>query len=367
MPDARWTDPFLDTRRERCDPVADAVVDAIYDQGRVEAVNRLMVQLVKNAALPPQALPEPVRDFFARTTALPRWADPAQLARAAALFGRQAHSIMLILGHYALPACYAARKGVQVLHMTARLSRNPRPRLLETAQLVCDVMAPDGLSPGGLGIRSAQKVRLMHAAVRRLILQTGWNTEFGLPINQEDMIGTLLTFSYVTLDGLKKLGCAIDPDDADAYMHAWNVVGAVMGVDEALLPRDTADAEALLLAIQRRHFEPCPEGRQLTRALVEMLQESTRGSPFERLPVSTMRYLLGDQIGGVLGLPTADWTRELILPMRMFNRVTSEAQARLPLLPQLAETFGCQVIDGLMRMNRGGNRADFRLPTALQG
>jgi hypothetical protein len=160
----------------------------------------------------------------------------------------------------------------------------------------------------------------------------------------------------VTLDGLKKLGCAIDPDDAGAYMHAWKVVGAVMGVDEALLPRNAADAEALLLAIQRRHFEPCPEGRQLTRALVEMLQESTRGSPFERLPVSTMRYLLGDQIGDVL-----------ILPMRVVNRVASEVQTRLPPLPQLAEPFGCQVIDGRMRMNRGGNRADFRLPTALRG
>ena len=68
--------------------------------------------------------------------------------------------------------------------------------------------AAGALDAGGAGIRSAQKVRLMHDAVRHLILEHGWDPALGLPINQEDQLGTLLTFSAVILDGLRKLGLA---------------------------------------------------------------------------------------------------------------------------------------------------------------
>jgi hypothetical protein len=53
---------------------------------------------------------------------------------------------------------------------THRLINHPFRRIVETAQFVLDVMAPDGLGHSGRGVRSAQKVRLMHAAIRHLIL-----------------------------------------------------------------------------------------------------------------------------------------------------------------------------------------------------
>ena len=55
--------------------------------------------------------------------------------------------------------------------------------------------------------------------------------QYRIPVNQEDMVGTLLTFSAVILDGLKKMGFSISTSDADAYLHAWNVVGHLSGVE----------------------------------------------------------------------------------------------------------------------------------------
>jgi len=362
----RWNDPFLDSMRAQGDPAADTVVREIFAQGQVASVNQLMRLMFRNDTALPEQLPEAARAYFDQTAALPDWADRRQMAQGAALFGRHASRIMLLLGHYSLPACYAARNGVQVLHVTGYLSKNPSPRLLETAQFVCDVMAPAGLEAGGAGIRSAQKVRLTHAAVRHLIAQHDWNPAYGLPVNQEDMIGTLLTFSTLILDGLKKMGFAISTADADAYIHTWKVVGHLSGVQPALLPDDAADAQALLLAIQRRQIAASPEGAQLARALLEMLQEATRGSLFANMPVNTIRFFIGDPTADLLEIPPADWAQHLLRPLPLLGRLTGEAQARLPFLTQLAEQFGCAMVDGLMRMGRGGKRVEFHMPAALR-
>ena len=127
-------------------------------------------------------------------------------------------------------------------------------------------MEEGGLTNGdGKGIRAIQKVRLMHAAIRRLILhpppppsgippqtlrevllRMHWNTEeLGQPINQEDMAFTLLTFSYVILRSLKRLGIKVTNADAEAYLHCWNVVGFIMGVDRRLTAANFKEAEAL--------------------------------------------------------------------------------------------------------------------------
>jgi hypothetical protein len=226
-------------------------------------------------------------------------------------------------------------------------------------------MAPDGLAVGGVGIRSAQKVRLTHAAVRHLIAQHEWNPEYGLPVNQEDMVGTLLTFSAVILHGLMKMGFNTSAADADAYIHTWSVIGHLSGVHPALLPESAADAAALLLAIQRRQLAASLEGAQMARALVEMLQESTRGTPFANMPINTIRFFIGDAIADMLEIPPADWTQQLLRPLPLLGRFAGEAQARVPFLTQLTEQFGCAMMDGLMRMERGGRRAEFHMPVAL--
>ena len=98
------------------------------------------------------------------------------------------------------------RQGVQVLALTARLHTDPVRRIGETAQMTLHAMSAGGLAPGGAGIRDAQKVRLMHAAVRHLALASDDWVPVGTPVNQEDLAFTLLTFSIVALDSIRKLG-----------------------------------------------------------------------------------------------------------------------------------------------------------------
>jgi hypothetical protein len=363
----RWTDEILEGFRQRGDPLADETVKNLFQQGQVETANVLLKQLIRNDQLVPEELPEMLREYLLRTARLPDWADPDLVRQGEALFGRYGPQAVVSLFCGALPASYAAAKGVQVIHLTARLATDPFRRIMETAQMLIDVLAPDGLAPGGSGIRSAQKVRLMHAAVRHLLLHSGeWNPEWGHPINQEDLAGTLVDFSYAVIVGLEKLGCTLSRQEQNAYVHCWKVVGHMMGLEAAVLPDDVEDCAALAEVIQRRHFRASPEGQELTRALIQMAEHVTPGDLFDGIAASLMRHILGEEISDMLKVPPADWTRHLIGPLSMLNRASDELGDHSRVVAKISELFGRKLVEGMVWMNRGAGRPPFRIPSTLR-
>lgn len=205
--------------------------------------------------------------------------------------------------------------------MTARLETDTKRRIGETAQMIINVMAPGGLTPKGQGINDIQRVRLMHGAIRHLIFQSGrWDPQWDQPINQEDLAGTLMTFTVTILDSLEKLGVKVESREAEAYLHAWKVVGHILGIRAEMLPENVADAEDLMSAIRRRQFAPSDAGRQMTSALIEMLEDQVPGTIFKGMPATMIRHLLGDNTSDIIGVPTADWTQEMIGPSgKVFN------------------------------------------------
>src|SRR5262245_34180104 len=269
----QWTDEFLDTMRQTTDPIADDAVNDLFKTGEVGVVDALMNHLIRDDQLVPEQLPEIIQSYLNATASLPDWADSTKIAIGERLFARCGPSICASLMCASLPSAYAAAKGVQVLQMTARLKTDPTRRIGETAQMIIDVLAPGGLSEGGKGIRAVQKVRLMHAAVRNLISRSGrWNADWGQPINQEDLAGTLMTFGQIVLNSLDKLKVRVEPDEAEAYLHAWNVVGHLMGIRDELLPENLAQAGELTVVIARRQQQASEAGQEMTRALVNMLE-----------------------------------------------------------------------------------------------
>jgi hypothetical protein len=236
------TDAILDAARLRGDALADATVAEVFKAGDTAAVAKLVSQLMRDDQQPGN-LPAPVLDYLAKSTAILGRAPNAGSA-GEQVFSEHGPEIMMLLCCYSLPSSYAAKKGVQVLHRTAYLAKRPNRRLFETAQFIVDVLSPGGLGPGGRGVRTAQKVRLMHAAIRHLILadtSAPWPVEsLGVPINQEDLLGTLMTFTWLIIDGLTKLGVKLTPVEQQSYLAAWLVVGELMGVEPGLMPRNVA-------------------------------------------------------------------------------------------------------------------------------
>jgi hypothetical protein len=281
------------------------------------------------------------------------------------LFGRYGMQIVLILNCYSLPLTYAM-KGVRVLYDTARLYTNPRRRVLETAQMIIDVMRPGGLERGGYGVRSAQKVRLMHAAVRHLLPQHGWDNSLGLPINQEDLAGTLLSFSALTLDGLQKMGVDLTAAEIAAYLHGWNVVGHIMGVHSELLTDDIEAANALMDLIIERQFKPSKESKAMIATLIEFMEYSIPGNLFDGVPVSMMRFFLGDKRAAELELTEDDWTARLIRPLRFLTNLADDVGDEVTAVAKLSSILGQKLIEGMVWIERGGERSQFNIPQELK-
>jgi hypothetical protein len=290
--------------------------------------------------------------------------DAAVVVEGQRLFAEYTLEVLMILACYSLPASYAARKGVQVLYQTGYLAERPNRRLFQTAQMVIDVMAPGGLGPGGKGRMTAKKVRLMHAAIRRLILgpsSSTWSPELGTPINQEDLAGTLMTFSWLILDGLRKLEIEVSPDRAEAYLRAWQVVGRLMGIKDELIPGNVDEAHELSDIIQRRQICPSPEGALMTGALLQGLRK--RSPPLMKgVPSALMRHFLPEEVADGLGVPTLKLEAWLVSfglrAGRELNVMTGWAR-------KLCRSLGVYLFQVWFLTELGG-RERFRVPSQLE-
>ena len=365
-PSVRWSDAVLDAARTRGDALADATVAAIFASGQTAAVSNLMATLMRNDQAAPASLPSVVQDYLAQTSQIAAH-PPETAARGQRVFAEHGPEILMLLCCYALPSSYAARKGVQVLHQTAYLAKRPNRRLFETAQMIVDVLSPQGLAAGGRGVRTAQKVRLMHAAVRHLILadpQTPWPVqEWGTPINQEDLLGTLMTFTWLIIDGLLKQRIAITAEDQQAYLETWLSIGELMGLEPALLPRTVAEAKALTAIIERRQVAPSPEGREMMAALLGMMNDNVPEG-FRTLPSSLLREFLPDEVATFLGVPNHLFERELMaLVDRLVHPLVAftdqEARRR-----GVIRAFSVHLLRAMTALDLDG-RARFALPETL--
>jgi hypothetical protein len=379
MPGSRWTDELLDEMRTLGDPVADVPVGAVLESGGVERVNAVMRTLVRADQPVPAELPDELEDYLNTTLPLPDWVCEKKIRRAQDFFEVWGVQISVCLFCASLPSSYAAAKGVKVLYLTARLDTDARRRIMETGQFLMDVLSPGGLSDKGNGRRTIQRVRLMHAAVRHLINARTevdpqlWDPDWGTPINQEDLAGTLLAFSYVVAEPMRRLGIPVSDEDADAYLHLWNVIGHELGIRDEMLVKDLDDATDLVAAIRRRHFAPSPEGQDMTLALLNLLDELTPFERFDRFVPALVRHLINDDVADMLLVPESPWVDDLgrmrrisrWLLVNILGRAERDTE-RYRVLSKLAEPFGRELLEALFAVERGGERAPFAIPDQLK-
>ncbi len=367
MEGPEYSDAFLDGMRLRGDPPADRVIEALMVGREVREARALLRTLVENDQPPPSGLPPEVTSYLRASATMDATAGET-LVKGENLFAEHGPVMLLCLGCYSLPASYAAAKGVVVLHRTAYLEHRPAKRLFETTQMVIDVMTPGGLGPGGRGVRTVQKVRLMHAMVRYFLQNDPsqpWPAELGVPINQEDLAGTLTAFVWGTLDGLARLGVAPPSDAQEDYLAAWRSVGRLMGIEPALLPKNMADATALRRRIEERQVAPSVEGRELTQALLEMMQENSDFAPLKHVPAVLMRHFLPERVADFLGVP--EYPSELAVEaLELVERGENKLLLDLPVLTRVARSFSLHFLNWMLNVETGGRSAPFVIPLELQ-
>ncbi len=198
----------------------------------------------------------------------------------------------------------------------------------------------------GAGYIAAKKVRLLHASMRYMLLnppppallpasappanfserlqqrREPWPERFGVPVNQEDLAYTLLTFAYLLPKGLEHWGCRLSLEQKEAFLHLWRLVGHIMGVRDDLMTDQWESAEQLFQVILARQGRGSPAGVALTEAVAEFLKGylPAGGGLREHLPYT----LIADQLGARATeiLDPESWSRATSLYGRVLRRST---------------------------------------------
>jgi ER-bound oxygenase mpaB/B'/Rubber oxygenase, catalytic domain len=128
---------------------------------------------------------------------------------------------------------------VETLARTGGFGMNvTRRRLLETFQHFLDVTADlPAVQPGGKGHISSVRVRLLHAAVRRRLMnldsqRPGYfdQAHWGIPINDLHQIGTISAYSANLIwEALPRQGIYLTDRQIADYLALWRWIGYIMG------------------------------------------------------------------------------------------------------------------------------------------
>jgi hypothetical protein len=284
MPSGRWTTAFLDKMRKEGDPEADHAFQLILEDKEIDGVRALFSVMNSNDDIPPAEHFPILSSFFTSTEDLPAGIDQERIHRGEDVFEDHAFSGALALLAKSLPEGYQAPNLAIILSISGNLRAHTYRRLLGTLQTVVNVSTCRGFQRGGRAIVTAQKLRLLHAGVRALTprARPGFVEAYGTPVNQEDMLATIVGFSLLVIEGWRTLKTGLTREEEEDYLYMWLVFARMMGVhppdqpeSTAYIPEDVEDATAFYEAYRERHYvdgATNPDGVRLAAANLKMLK-----------------------------------------------------------------------------------------------
>ena len=251
------------------DLLADQAVAALESLPKPAARTMLDAATHNGIASTPDAPPAMVA-LFRQLEHVPLWVDRERCSRGGAVVSRAGvFGGLALFG--ALARSYCSAGGNKPLVFTGALVERTAERLTQTADFVRAISEPHALDAGGAGYRAIVRVRFAHTHVRRACVGSPkWRSEdWGIPINQADMAGTVLLFSYALIKLVRQLGGTISDDEASDLLHLWRYAGYLLGVDDELFAglerrigarrihaeagRRLGDEEGLAVAQRRLH------------------------------------------------------------------------------------------------------------------
>lgn len=305
----QFPNELMDKLRQTGDPLADEAILKLHETEGITGVRSMFSWLNSSESVSTYQI---INDFFEQNKALPEFVDKKLMQKGIKFFNKNQNQIGLMLACYSLPYCYAGADGAKVLAMSQRISTDTLKRLEETGEFV-QIITQEKNWTNDEAVRKILKVRLMHAAIRFFTEYHGtWNLDWGKPVNQEDMAGTNGAFSYIVIRGMRKMGIELEDSDAEAYLHFWNVVSVIMGIDKVLIPNNLREAYVMDKVIAKRQFRASEEGKLLTKALLDTMEKFIENPLLKSFPAAQMRFLMGDEVSDMLGIPSVSFEKKLV-------------------------------------------------------
>ncbi|CUS09551.1 unnamed protein product [Tuber aestivum] len=260
---------------------------------------------------------------------VPEWVDWEQISRGQDVFYRYSGAMLAGLCYMSLLGGMGASRIAEVLYRTGGFSAGvARRRMFETMQHILQcTQSLDSIKPGGAGQISSVKVRLLHAAVRKRILEIerrnpGYYSvkEFGVPVNDLDSIGTVASFSSNLVWGaLPKQGLFLSSRETEDYIALWRLVAHYVGCPTH--PFSTpALARAYYDTLVTTQISPTPTSATLASNILTAMTCQPPTYPTYDYLVASVHWVCPPALCDALGLPPAQFSSKILVSARcIFN------------------------------------------------
>ncbi|WP_419999200.1 oxygenase MpaB family protein [Streptomyces boninensis] len=285
------------------DDEVDKLLVSLLGDGKIPAVNTAMASWVNNNDPLPSAFPSGLTAWLQKVNKLPSWADHKKLERAADFNRRKDTYLFMLYGLGSGIMSTVIPREAKSVYWSAG-GADMKDRAAKTFTFGYDLAQLKGFEPEGQFIVTANKTRLVHAAVRHLLPQSPhWTavSDQKIPISNADILVTFHSLGTYVRRKLLDWKVPFSAEDQDAFLHSWQVALHLLGVREEYIPKSWAAAEAQSAQVLTPILAPSTEGIKLAEDLLGLPSQVdlgvTRGFLNE-----FVRYVLSNEIGDWLGL-----------------------------------------------------------------
>jgi hypothetical protein len=356
-----YTERALDGWRTVGDPLADEIVKELASEGPLKGIHDLLgVVRTRAAAGDPRC-----RTLLDEAATLPPWADFAAMTKGQRMIASYAPFMAASLFSGSLVGGAMFYKAALVTSMTGMFSGNPTQRLTETTAMVTRMAMPGSIEPGGAAHEVLLRVRLLHAGLRRFLVDSGrFRHADEVPINQHDLAITLALFCYVNIRNLLQMGIRLERDQIDSFVLLWRYAGYVLGIDAALLPATIEDQQAFYLSSCKHQVRPEKVMPQ-TKTLIDAVAKQAKLVPYpiaQTFLHQVTRYLAGNDYITGMGLEDkGDYYG--VRGLRYLGRAVSFAHRYLPFGERMLYGAGVQLYRRELAKNEKKRSYQYRVQT----
>lgn len=290
------------------DPLADAFVRSLEEREPTDPYSLVTRAITSGIDSVDNAPPELVA-LFEQLDHVPSWVDWEGMKIGSRKILQNALLPAMSLAVYALPHAYLAT-GNKPLAFSNTLIANTARRYAIATRFVTEAFMPGSLRRHADGFSLAVITRIAHSRIRRWILKSGkWDPALGVPLNQCHMAMGTIVFSSFVVEGMRRLGSRLTPDDIESILQIWRYIGHLLGVDSEILCTSRSEEQRLVEVALSLEFDPDEDSVRLCRALFEAAPDfmGIESELVARLFVKTLyalsRRLLGDELADRLGYP----------------------------------------------------------------
>ena len=292
------------------DPEADAMIDELTGLGRRESGMLLRAAMDDPGGNVLKDAPKGLQDMIGALDSPPSWVNYDEFRPGGRMFLRNSQITLAAFVAGVLVEGFVTNIS-KSFFITGRVRDQGVRRLKQNNRHMLEIYLPGGLERGGDGLKLTVRLRIVHAQVRKLLLESGeWDSEaWGMPLSMAHLGYAISAFSARLLHHMGNLGVTYTQEERDSFMAVWRYAGYIMGIPETILFK--AEQDALELFEIANICEPPPGEESVAMAhslinsapLVAGIEEPQERDALAKYVFRVSRALIGQELADGLQFP----------------------------------------------------------------